>query len=109
MQAFCNWGWLPTKLISSFLIALREGLEAALIIGIVLVYLGRTGRSQLVRFVWAGVGLAAALSLATSLALERWQINQEAFEGLMLLLSAIFVVTMIVWMNRAARHLRKQI
>jgi len=109
LQAFCNWDWLPTKLISSFLIALREGLEAALIIGIVLVYLGRTGRSQLVRFVWAGVGLAAALSLATSLALERWQINQEAFEGLMLLLSAIFVVTMIVWMNRAARHLRKQI
>ena len=109
MQAFCNWDWLPTKLISSFLIALREGLEAALIIGIVLVYLGRTGRSQLVRFVWAGVGLAAALSLATSLALEFWQINQEAFEGLMLLLSAIFVVTMIVWMNRAARHLRKQI
>jgi len=96
-------------LVSSFLIALREGLEAALIIGIVLVYLGRTGRSHLARFVWAGVGLAAALSFATSLALERWQVNQEGFEGVMLLLSAVFVVTMIVWMNRAARHLRKKI
>jgi high-affinity iron transporter len=63
-------------LISSFLVALREGLEAALIIGIVLVYLDRTGRSHLVRFVWAGVGLAVALSLATAMALERWQINE---------------------------------
>lgn len=96
-------------MISSFLIALREGLEAALIIGIVLVYLGRTGRSQLVRFVWAGVGLAAAMSLATAVALERWQVNEEAFEGLLLLLSAFFVVTMIVWMNRTARNLRKKI
>jgi len=91
------------------LIALREGLEAALIIGIVLVYLGRSGRSHLVRFVWAGVGLAAAMSLATALALESWQINQEAFEGLLLLLSAVFVVTVIVWMNRASRQLRKHI
>ena len=96
-------------MLSSFLIALREGLEAALIIGIVLVYLGRTGRSHLVRFVWAGVGLAGAMSLATAVALERWQVNEEAFEGLLLLLSAFFVVTMIVWMNRAARNLRKKI
>jgi len=96
-------------LVSSFLIALREGLEAALIIGIVLVYLGRTGRSQLVRFVWVGVGLAVAMSLATAVALERWQVNEEAFEGLLLLLSAFFVVTMIVWMNRASRNLRKKI
>jgi FTR1 family protein len=96
-------------LISSILISLREGLEAALIIGIVLVYLGRTGRSQLVRFVWAGVGLAAAMSLATAIALERWQVDQEAFEGLLLFVSAFFVVTVIIWMNRTARNLRKHI
>jgi FTR1 family protein len=96
-------------LISSFIVALREGLEAALIIGIVLLYLGRTGRSHLSRFVWAGVALAVALSFATSVALERWQVNQEGFEGVMLLLSAVFVVTMIVWMNRTARHLRERI
>jgi len=97
------------KLISSLIIALREGLEAALIIGIVLVYLGRSGRSHLVRFVWAGVGLAVALSLATAMALERWQVNEEAFEGLLLLVSAVFVVSMIVWMNRVSRQLRKRI
>jgi len=55
-------------LLSAFLIALREGVEAALVVGIILVYLARTGRSQLVRYVWTGVGLAAALSLAVSFA-----------------------------------------
>jgi high-affinity iron transporter len=95
--------------ISSFLIALREGAEAALVVGIVLVYLDRTGRSRLARFVWAGVALAAALSLAAAIALERWQISEDGFEGLLMLLAAGFVVTMIVWMNRVARHLRKEI
>jgi len=96
-------------LLSALLIALREGVEAALVVGIVLVYLNRTGRAQLARYVWAGVGLAVAASLAVSVALERWKVNQEGFEGLLLLLAAFFVVTMVVWMNRVARRLRKQI
>jgi FTR1 family protein len=96
-------------LLSSFLIALREGVEAALVVGIVLVYLSRTGRSRLARFVWSGVAAAAVLSLAVALALERWQINQDGFEGLMLLIASGFVITMVIWMNRVARHLRKQI
>ena len=96
-------------MISSFLIALREGAEAALVVGIVLVYLDRTGRSRLARFVWAGVALAAALSLAAAIALERWQISEDGFEGLLMLLAAVFVVSMIVWMNGVARHLRKEI
>ena len=96
-------------MIDSFLIALREGLEAALIVGIVLVSLGRSGRSHLVRFVWAGVGLAVALSFVAAVALDQWKISQEGFEGVLLLISAVFVVTMIAWMNRAARHLKKDI
>jgi high-affinity iron transporter len=96
-------------LLSSFLIALREGVEAALVVGIVLVYLSRTGRARLARFVWSGVAAAGALSLAVALALERWRISQDGFEGLMLLVASVFVITMVVWMNRVARHLRKQI
>jgi len=96
-------------LISAFLIALREGLEAALVVGIVLVYLDRTGRSHLSKFVWVGVGLAAALSLAAAVALERWQISEDGFEGVLMLVAAVFVVTMILWMNRVARHLRAEI
>ena len=96
-------------MLSAFLIALREGVEAALVVGIILVYLARTGRSHLSRFVWAGVAVAAALSLAVAIALERWQISEDGFEGLMLLLAAVFVISMIIWMNRVARHLRKEI
>ncbi len=96
-------------MLSAFLISLREGVEAALVVGIILVYLSRTGRSQLARFVWSGVAVAGTLSLALAIALERWQINQDGFEGLLLLLAAVFVISMIVWMNRVARHLRKHI
>jgi len=96
-------------LISAFLIALREGVEAALVVGIILVYLSRTGRQSLARFVWYGVAAAAALSLAVAVALERWRVSQDGFEGLMLLVASVFVVTMIVWMNRVARHLKKEI
>ncbi len=96
-------------MLSAFLIALREGVEAALVVGIVLVYLSRTSRSHLARYVWGGVAAAAALSLAVAIALEHWRISQDGFEGLLLLVASVFVVTMIIWMNRVARHLKKQI
>jgi FTR1 family protein len=96
-------------LLAAFLIALREGVEAALVVGIILVYLSRTGRAHLARFAWYGVATATALSLAVAMALQRWQVSEDGFEGLMLLLAAFFVITMIVWMNRVARHLKKDI
>jgi len=95
--------------LSAFLIALREGVEAALVVGIVLVYLSRTGRSNLSRYVWGGVAAAVALSLAVAIALDRFNISEDGFEGLMYLVAAFFVVTMILWMNRVAKHLRKEI
>jgi high-affinity iron transporter len=95
--------------LSSLLIALREGLEAALIVGIVLVYLDRIGQRQLARYVWAGVILAVASSAVIAMALDHWQISEDGFEGLMLLAAAVFVVTMIAWMNHAARQLRGHI
>jgi high-affinity iron transporter len=95
--------------LSAFLIALREGVEASLVVGIILVYLSRTGRAHLARYAWYGVAAAVALSLAVAMALERWQISEDGFEGVMLLAAAAFVITMIVWMNRVARHLKKEI
>jgi len=95
--------------LSAFLIALREGVEASLIVGIILVYLSRTQRSHLARYVWGGVAAAIALSLAVAIALERFNISEDGFEGLLLLVAAFFVVTMIVWMNRVAKHLKKEI
>jgi high-affinity iron transporter len=95
--------------LSAFLIALREGVEASLVVGIILVYLARTGRAHLARYAWYGVAAAVALSLAVAIALERWQISEDGFEGVLLLAAAAFVITMIVWMNRVARHLKKEI
>jgi FTR1 family protein len=96
-------------LLAAFLIALREGVEAALVVGIILVYLSRTGRAYLARFAWYGVAAATALSLGIAIALQQWRISEDGFEGLMYLLAAFFVVTMIVWMNRVARRLKKDI
>ena len=96
-------------MLSAFLIALREGVEASLVVGIVLVYLARTGRTHLSRYVWGGVAAAVALSLAVAVALERFNISEDGVEGLMYLVAAFFVVTMILWMNKIAKHLKKEI
>ncbi|HTZ99577.1 MAG TPA: Fe-S-containing protein [Candidatus Aquilonibacter sp.] len=96
-------------MLSALLVALREGVEAALIVGIVLVYLNRTGRRALRAYAWAGVGLACAASIAAAILLQRWAISEDGFEGVLMLVAAALVVSMIVWMNRIARTLRKEI
>ena len=96
-------------MLSALLVALREGVEAALVVGIVLVYLNRTGRRALAAYVWGGVVLAAGCSVIAAILLQRWQVNEDGFEGLMMLVAAVLVVTMIVWMNRIARSLKKEI
>jgi high-affinity iron transporter len=96
-------------LLSSLLIALREGVEASLIVGIVLVYLNRSGRAALARYVWAAVVLAVAMSGVVAYLLSYWNINEDGFEGVLLLVAAFFVVTMVVWMNHISRKLKKEI
>lgn len=96
-------------MLSALLLALREGVEAALVVGIVLVYLNRTGRRQLARYVWAGVAVAIACSFAAAVLLQRWQVSEDGFEGVLMLAAAALVVSMIIWMNRVARRLRKEI
>ncbi|HXQ25149.1 MAG TPA: Fe-S-containing protein [Candidatus Acidoferrales bacterium] len=96
-------------MLSALLVALREGVEAALVVGIVLVYLNRSGRRALKVYAWAGVILACAASVAAALLLQRWAISEDGFEGLLMLVAAALVVTVIVWMNRVARSLRKHI
>lgn len=94
---------------SALFVALREGVEAALVVGIALVYLDRTGRSSLKRYVWASVGFAAIASFAAAYFLQQWHLSEDGFEGLLMLAAGVLVVTMIVWMNRVARTLKKEI
>ncbi|HKO06053.1 MAG TPA: Fe-S-containing protein [Candidatus Acidoferrales bacterium] len=96
-------------MLSALLLALREGVEAALVVGIVLVYLGRTGRRHLNRYVWSGLTAAVVASLAGAALLDHWKISEDGFEGLLMLLAGVLVITMILWMNRVARSLRREI
>lgn len=96
-------------MLSALLLALREGVEAALVVGIVLVYLNRTGRRALASYVWGGVILAFGASFAAAVLLQRWRVSEDGFEGLLMLVASVLVVTMIVWMNRVARSLKKEI
>ena len=93
----------------SLVITLREGVEAALIVGIVLGYLKKAGRDEWTRFVWWGVGTAVAVSIAAAYFLQKWAISEDAYEGWMMLVGAVFVASVVVWMMRASKGLKKEI
>src|SRR5262245_9781168 len=95
--------------LSSLVITLREGIEAALAIGIILLYLRKTGRTALLAAVWWGVACALAASVIGAYVLQRIAVNQEILEGILMFVAAIFVTTMIIWMWRSARGLKKEI
>ena len=93
----------------SLVITLREGVEAALIVGIVLGYLKKAGREEWTRFVWWGVGTAVIVSAAAAYFLQKWAISEDAYEGWMMLVGAVFVASVVVWMMRASKGLKKEI
>jgi high-affinity iron transporter len=98
-------------MLTSFLIMLREGIEAALIVGIIAGYLARTGRGAYLPAVWVGVLLAVALSLfvgAGMLAIgaEFPQKTQELFEAIVGAAAVIILISMVFWMRKAARSIR---
>lgn len=91
-------------------ITLREGIEAALVIGIILAYLGRTNKEALKKYVYAGIIAAVVGSIATAVAirmlLAEWS---EFMEGLMFFIAAFFLATMLVWMHRTSKHIKHDI
>jgi high-affinity iron transporter len=96
-------------LLQAFIVTLREGVEAALIIGIILAYLSKIQRPDLRRPVFAALGLAFIASIGVAILLSRFQFNEDLFEGWVMLAAAFFVVTMIVFMMRTGRKLKGQI
>lgn len=93
----------------SFVIMLREGIEAALVIGIVLVVLKRAGRRDLERPVFWGIGLAVLASVAAAIVLHFMPVGDEIYEGTLYWVSACFVVSMMVWMHRKGKMLRSRV
>jgi len=101
-------------MLPAFLIMLREGLEAALIVGIVASYLARTGRQAWLPTVWIGVLLAVALSLfvgagVLALGSQFPQKTQELFEAVVGALAAVVLISMVFWMRKAARSIRRAV
>lgn len=102
--------WLIQMLVP-FLIMLREGIEAALIVGIVASYLKQSGRAGLMPAVWVGVMLASALSLFAGaglqlMAAEFPQKEQELFEGIVGLIAVGMLTSMVFWMRKTARSIK---
>jgi high-affinity iron transporter len=98
-------------MLPTFVIGLREGLEAALIVGIVAAFLGQQGRSEALRQVWIGVTIAVTICVAIGVALQiiSEDLPQQQQEGLETVVGAIAVVMvtyMVLWMRRHSRDLK---
>ncbi|MBV9608489.1 MAG: DUF2318 domain-containing protein [Acidobacteria bacterium] len=96
-------------MLDALVITLREGVEAALIVGITLAYLAKIGRNDLRKAVYLGLSSAFVASIAVAVVLSRAQINEDIFEGWVMLAAAFFVVTMVIFMMRTARALKGKI
>lgn len=90
-------------------ITLREGVEAALIIGIVLAYLAKTGFQSWNRIVYSGLFAAVAASLGAAYFVHRLEVREDAYEGWLMLAGAVFVASMVIWMWRTGKRLKQEI
>ncbi len=96
-------------MLQAFIVTLREGVEAALIVGITLAYLAKIGRPELRKSVYAALAAAFLGSIGVAILLSRTHWNQDIFEGWIMLAAAFFVITMIIFMMKTGRKLKGRI
>jgi high-affinity iron transporter len=95
-------------MIQAFVITLREGLEAFLIVAISLAYLRKSGRGELIPAVHWGIGVSILLSVGAGILLQRAS-NQALWEGILAIVAAVLVASLTIHMWRAARRMRREI
>jgi high-affinity iron transporter len=95
-------------MLQAFVITLREGLEAFLIVAISLAYLRKTGRHELITAVYWGIALAIAISVGAAFLFQRAS-NQALWEGVLAIAAAVSVASLIVHMWRHARRIKGEI
>src|SRR5579864_4601288 len=96
-------------MLQAFIITLREGVEAALIVGITLAYLAKIGRHELRKTVYAALAAGFLGSIAVAVVISRAHLNEDVFEGWIMLVAAFFVVTMVIFMMKTSRKLKGEI
>ena len=96
-------------MLQTFVITLREGVEAALVIAIAVAYLRKTGRLDLMPAVYRALISAVFACFLAAWGFTKIGLNDDAYEGWTLLVSAVFVLSMVVWMNRHGARLKGEI
>ncbi|MFM7424280.1 MAG: FTR1 family protein, partial [Elainella sp.] len=101
-------------MLAPFLIMFREGVEAALIVGIIASYLRQTGRSHLMKGIWIGIILATLICLGVALVLQAAtgdfpQQEQELFAGIIAIVAVVVLTWMVFWMKRAGRSIKGEL
>lgn len=101
-------------MLATFVIGLREGLEAALIVGIIAAFLKQSNRADTIRQMWIGVGIAVAICLGVGVLLqllrsELPQQQQEMLECVVAGIAVLMITYMILWMRKHSRDLRSSL
>ena len=96
-------------MLQAFIITLREGVEAALIVGITLAYLAKIGRNDLRKAVYAALGAAFLGSIGVAVVISRLNLNEDVFEGWVMLVAAFFVITMVNFMMKTGKKMKGEI
>lgn len=101
-------------MLANFLIGLREGLEASLVVGILIAYLARTGHRRQLAPLWTGIAAAVVLSVGFGALLnfsaqELADNTEELFSGALGIVAVAFVTYMVFWMRRSARHMKGEL